>query len=137
MAGPEYFSQRRQGQHPGATFSRRQTIHEFAHILDYHGIQGVYDDPNNFWSYLKELRDEIFKVPFAYDHKRPSVPAGYLDVYSTANAAENFAQHFMYYILYGWSSEKKPKTTNSCKKSMTFLKEIFLIIWNTACEKMF
>ena len=104
-------------------FTKRQTIHEFAHILDFHGIQGIYKDQNNYWPHLKELRDEIFAVPFDYDHKRPAVPAGYMDVYSTANAGENFAQHFMYYILDGAEFRKKAQNDELLQKKYHFFKK--------------
>ncbi len=103
--------------------TKRQTIHEFAHILDYHGIQGVYEDPNNYWWYLKGVRDEIFAVGFAYDPRLRALPAGYMDVYSTANAAENFAQHFMYYILYGPEFRKKAQDDVLLQKKYDFFKK--------------
>ena len=102
--------------------TKRQTIHEFAHILDYHGIQGTYGDPNIFWPDLRELRDAVFAVPFDYDRKRPAPPAGYMDIYSTANPAENFAQHFMYYILHGAEFRKKAQNDELLQKKYDFFK---------------
>jgi hypothetical protein len=104
-------------------FTKRQTIHEFAHILDFHGIQGIYKDQKDYWPYLKEVRDEIFGVPFAYDRKRTTLPPGYMDVYSTANPAENFAQHFMYFILYGDEFRKKAQNDLLLQKKYDFFKK--------------
>ncbi len=89
--------------------SKLQTIHEFAHILGFHGIQGSYNDENNYWVHLKKPRDEIFAVPFPYDPHRTEPPAGFMDVYSTANSAENFAQHFTFYILQGEKFRNKAR----------------------------
>ncbi|MBI4738288.1 hypothetical protein HY772_01785 [Candidatus Woesearchaeota archaeon] len=33
------------------TLTEQQTVHEFAHILDYHGIRGIYDDPQKHWNH--------------------------------------------------------------------------------------
>ena len=104
-------------------FTKRQTIHEFAHILDFHGIQGIYKDQKNYWPYLMGVRDEIFAVPFKYDPKLQVLPPGYMDVYSTANAAENFAQHFMYYILYGPEFRKKAQGDELLHKKYAFFKK--------------
>jgi hypothetical protein len=104
-------------------FTKRQTIHEFAHILDFHGIQGIYKDQKDYWPYLKEVRDEIFGVPFAYDRNRTTLPPGYMDVYSTANPAENFAQHFMSFILYGDEFRKKAQNDLLLQKKYDFFKK--------------
>ena len=69
------------------------------------------------------VRDEIFEVPFKYDPKLQVLPPGYMDVYSTANAAENFAQHFMYYILYGPEFRKKAQGDELLHKKYDFFKK--------------
>lgn len=93
-----------------------QAIHEFAHILDYHGIRGIYGDPNNYWSDLESLRADIFSVDIIYDPYLLNPPEGYIDIYSTSNDAENFAQHFALYILKG-------EEFRNLSKSNTFVKE--------------
>jgi hypothetical protein len=103
--------------------TKRQTIREFAHILDYHGIQGVYDDLKNHWANLKELRDEIFEVPFTYDPKLRAPPDGYIDVYSTANSAENFAQHFTAYVLEAAEFRTRAKDDALLRKKYAFFRE--------------
>ncbi len=102
--------------------SKRQTIHEFAHILDFHGIQGLYNDRNTYWGHLKNQRNEIFNVAFPYDPNRPEIPVGFMDVYSTANSAENFAQHFTFYILQGEKFRKKAATDVLLQEKYDFLK---------------
>ena len=73
-------------------------IHEIGHIVDYHGIKGMYDDPHNYFSNTAELRDSIFEVHVDYQTGLSAPPLGYLSVYSTANDAENFAENFAHYV---------------------------------------
>lgn len=103
-----------------------QAVHEFGHVLDYHGIRGIYEDKENYWKELEEKRKEIFTVPFSYNPNMDSPPAGYMDVYSTANDAENFAQHFALYILDGEEFRKKSQEDMLLKKKYDFFKnELF------------
>ncbi len=78
-------------------------LHEFAHILDYHGIRGIYEDPEAWWTSLEPVRHTLFNqdIPQIYDPDLPDPPPGFIDLYSTANDAENFAEHFAAYILEG------------------------------------
>ena len=73
-------------------------IHELGHIVDYHGIKGMYDDPQNHFSSSLELRDSIFAVEIDYQPGQSSTPSGFVSVYSTANDAENFAENFAHYV---------------------------------------
>ncbi len=73
-------------------------IHELGHIVDYHGIKGMYDDPQNYFSNSLELRDSIFAVEVDYQPGLSSAPGGHVSVYSTANDAENFAENFAHYV---------------------------------------
>lgn len=98
----------------------QQAVHEFAHILDYHGIRGMYDDPQNHFKELELLRKEIFAVAFAYDPHLSKAPFGYIDVYSTANDAENFAQHFAAYILDGEEFRTRARDDPLLKKKYDF-----------------
>jgi len=73
-------------------------IHEIGHIVDYHGIQGMYNDSQNNFSDSLELRDSIFTVEIDYHMNSSEIPLGYVSVYSTTNDAENFAENFAYYV---------------------------------------
>lgn len=74
-------------------------IHELGHIVDYHGIQGIYDDKQNIFDHILEDRNSIFNITQEYpQHSTP--PDGYISIYSTVNDAENFAENFTHYVLY-------------------------------------
>ena len=74
-------------------------IHELGHIVDYHGIRGIYGDDQNIFEYASEDRASIFKVTVEYQ-SYSTAPNGYISAYSTANDAENFAENFAYYVQY-------------------------------------
>jgi len=79
-------------------------LHEFAHILDYHGIRGIYNDPQAHWTHLETARRMIFSVninPLAYNPNLQEPGPGFISIYAMANDAENFAEHFVAYILDG------------------------------------
>ncbi len=105
--------------------TEQQAVHEFAHILDYHGIRGIYDDKENHWKHLDEKRARIFNVTFKYNPSASAAPAGYMDVYSTANDAENFAQHFAFYILQGEEFRNRAKSDSLLKEKYEFFKDLF------------
>jgi hypothetical protein len=98
-------------------------IHEFAHILDYHGIRGMYEDPENHWKHLDEQRAALFAVPFEYNASLVDPPPGYLDVYSTANDAENFAQHFTFYILHAEEFRARSHNDSLLRAKYDFFKD--------------
>jgi len=81
-------------------YNQYTVIHELGHIVDYHGIQGFYNDENHLFEKSSEFRDSIFKVTVEYQPNTSIIPSGYISVYSTANDAENFAENFAHYILY-------------------------------------
>ena len=99
-----------------------QVVHEFGHILDYHGIRGMYRDPQHRWNNLENERQRIFNVSFPYESNAASPPVGYIDVYSTANDAENFAQHFMYYVLHGNEFRQKAQNDALLREKYNFFK---------------
>ncbi len=105
------------------TLTSEQAVHEFGHILDYHGIRGIYYDPKNLWKNLDVERNDVFKVDFEYNPNLVEPPRGYMDVYSTANDAENFAQHFMYYILAGNEFRESAESDELLKRKYDFFKE--------------
>ncbi len=75
-------------------------IHELGHIVDVHGIQGLYRDKQNIFSYAKEERDKIFEVTLEYQPNATAPPPGYISRYSTHSDLENFADNFAYYVIY-------------------------------------
>ncbi len=105
------------------TITRQQAVHEFGHILDFHGIRGMYDDEQNLWSDLEEQRKELFNVAFKRDPSINDLPEGYLDLYSTANDAENFAQHFAAYVLEGEKFRKLAENDTLLRTKYDFFKE--------------
>jgi len=74
-------------------------IHELGHIVDVHGIQGLYRDKQNIFSYAKEERDKIFEVTLEYQPNATGPPPGYISRYSTYSDLENFADNFAYYVI--------------------------------------
>lgn len=105
--------------------SARQTVHEFAHILDYHGIRGVYGDSQNHWKQLDAERTRIFNVSFTYDPNLRTPPEGYIDVYSTANDAENFAQHFVAFVLDAGEFRNRARNETLLQQKYDFMKKLF------------
>jgi len=75
-------------------------IHELGHIVDVHGIQGLYTDKQNIFSYAKEERDKIFEVTLELQPNATGPPPGHISRYSTHDDLENFAEHFAYYVIY-------------------------------------
>jgi len=75
-------------------------IHELGHIVDYHGIQGIYGDDKNFFSDVKAQRDKIFQVNVEGDYTSSYIRPGHITAYSSFNDVENFAENFAYHILY-------------------------------------
>ncbi len=103
--------------------SAETAVHEFGHLVDYHGIRGIYEDEQDLWSSIEAERAEIFAVGMPYEPQRATPPAGYMDVYSTANDAENFAQHFMYYILHGVEFREKAASDPLLQRKYNFFKD--------------
>jgi len=75
-------------------------IHELGHIVDAHGIQGLYSDKQNIFSYAKEERDKIFEVTLEHQPNATGPPPGYISRYSTYSDLENFADNFAYYVIH-------------------------------------
>ncbi len=74
-------------------------LHEFAHVLDNHGIKGMAGDPQNHWQHLVNERNTIFKITVKHAPEIITPPEGYISVYSMSNQDENFAEHFTAYIV--------------------------------------
>jgi len=75
-------------------------IHELGHIVDVHGIQGLYRDKQNIFSYAEEERDKIFEVTLEHQPNATAPPPGYISRYSTYSDLENFADNFAYYVIH-------------------------------------
>lgn len=77
--------------------SEMGTIHELGHIVGYHGIEGLYGFAAPF-VYLKGEYDALFDTT-GIVYPPAQTPKGYISSYATANKAENFAEHFAYYVI--------------------------------------
>jgi len=72
-------------------------IHELGHIVDYHGIQGIYNDEQNIFDNFLDDRNLIFNGMDEYSSDSV-VSFGYVSSYSAVNDAENFAENFAHYV---------------------------------------
>ncbi len=79
---------------------KRSVLHELGHIVDFHGIQGKFEDRRNVVSNLINLRNELFQVNSQNDEQTKTLPKGHLTKYSLKNSNENFAEHFAFYVIY-------------------------------------
>lgn len=105
--------------------NEQQAVHEFSHILDYHGIRGSYDDSQNYWKHLDAERAEVFNASFAYNASLREPPEGHVDAYSTANDAENFAQHFAAFVLDAGNFRKRAANETLLARKYGFMKKLF------------
>ncbi len=99
-----------------------RVIHEFGHVVDEHGIKGVYDDPQNHWGYLREETDRIFKTTVSYDSDRQEPAEGYISVYSMKSRQENFADHFMAYVYSPEEFRRRAQNEPLLKQKYDFFK---------------
>lgn len=98
------------------------TIHEFGHILGYHGIEGLYDQNYpQFKQYIGEYQ-RIFDAE-GITYPPSALPQGYMSIYSTANRAENFAEHLAFYVLSASEFRQKASTDAKILEKYKFLKE--------------
>jgi len=104
------------------TISERQTIHEFGHIVDFVGVKGQPGDPYNIFSNAISERNRIFSVTDPYNPNAPTTPIGFINVYSSANDQENFAEHFSYYILYANEFKERMKNDSLLMQKYNFFK---------------
>lgn len=93
----------------GRTLNSIMVVHETGHMIDYTvlrdrldmSIPWFYEFPA-FWSDL-EQRDQLFKKNEKYRERIGNTGAkttpGYMTNYAESSAAEDFAEHFTYYIL--------------------------------------
>lgn len=95
-------------------------LHELGHIVDYHGIQGAFNDYKNFFSELKPNKDKIFKVN---EENTQSILKGYITLYSIENNDEDFAEHFASYVLYPDEFREKMKNDPLLEKKYKFFRD--------------
>jgi len=108
-------------------FNPHTVIHELGHIVDYHGIQGFYNDDKHIFQDSLAKRKLVFNVTQDYTPNASVPPKGYISVYSTANDAENFAENFAYYVLYPQEFRKGILVDSMLTEEYEFLRdEIFL-----------
>jgi len=100
-------------------------IHELGHIVDYHGIQGIYNDEQNIFEHTLEDRNSIFTI--SQENSQYSTPPdGYISAYSAVNDAENFAENFAYYVIYPNEFRERLESDTLLTDEYEFMyKEIF------------
>ena len=100
-----------------------QAVHELGHIIESNGVKGDGDRKAHIFAKAKTESDRIFEVTEPYNPNLISPPQGFIDVYSSANAAENFAQHFMSYILKAEKFREQMKNDSLLKEKYDFFKK--------------
>ena len=102
-------------------------LHELGHIVDYHGIQGRFDDKQHIFDHVIEDRISIFNVTQKYQPNTGALSNGYITVYSTKNNLENFAENFAYYIVYPNEFREKIQVDTLLAEKYGFMRDkIFL-----------
>jgi len=96
-----------------------ETLHELAHIIDYHGIQGI-GDSKNILNHLQSQRDKIFEIDFEARQNLDKIPLGYISEYSVTDENENFAEHFTHYVLYPDEFRKRMENDSLLKSKYEF-----------------
>ena len=100
-----------------------QAVHELGHIVESNGVKGDGDKKAHIFPKAETESDRIFKVTEPYNPNLTSPPQGFIDVYSSANAAENFAQHFMSYVLKAEKFREQMKNDSLLKEKYDFFKK--------------
>ena len=98
-------------------------IHEIGHIVDYHGIQGIYNDEQQIFEKTLNEKIHIFNVT---KNQQDSSSTGYVSSYAITNDAENFAENFAYYVYFPKEFREKLKSDFSLIDEYEFMRdEIF------------
>ena len=95
-------------------------IHELGHIVDYHGIQGIYDDEQNIFENSLDDRNSVFNGMDNYS----SDSTGYISSYSAVNDAENFAENFAHYVIYSNEFREKILTDPLLIEEYEFMRDV-------------
>jgi len=102
-------------------------LHELGHIVDYHGIQGRFDDKQHIFDHVLEDRISIFNVTQKYQPNSGALSSGYITLYSTKNNLENFAENFAYYIQFPNEFRERIQTDTLLTDEYEFMRDkIFL-----------
>jgi hypothetical protein len=98
-------------------------IHELGHIVDYHGIQGIYNDEQHIFD--NSLNDRNFVFNGMDNYSSDSVVSfGYVSSYSAVNDAENFAENFAYYVIYSNEFRDKVDTDPLLIEEYEFMRDV-------------
>ncbi len=98
-------------------------IHELGHIVDYHGIQGIYNDEQNIFDDFLDDRNLIFNGIDEYSSDSV-VSSGYVSSYSAVNDAENFAENFAHYVIYSNEFLEKIDTDPLLIEEYEFMRDV-------------
>lgn len=98
-------------------------IHELGHIVDYHGIQGIYNDEQNIFDNFLDDRNLIFNGMDEYSSDSV-VSSGYVSSYSAVNDAENFAENFAHYVIYSNEFREKIDTDPLLIEEYEFMRDV-------------
>ncbi len=98
-------------------------IHELGHIVDYHGIQGIYNDEQNIFDNFLDDRNLIFNGMDEYSSDSV-VSSGYVSSYSAVNDAENFAENFAHYVIYSNEFLEKIDTDPLLIEEYEFMRDV-------------
>ena len=98
--------------------SKRVTIHEIGHLIGTIGIEGLYGDEYSPYKDLRSEYNNIFRI-----QGLDKLPCGYITRYSVTNDAENFADHFSYYVMYGKEFRERAATDKLLLAKYNFLKK--------------
>ena len=100
-----------------------QAVHELGHIVESNGVKGDGDKKAHIFPKAETESDRIFEVTEPYNPNLTAPPPGFIDVYSSANAGENFAQHFMSYVLKAEKFREQMKNDSLLKEKYDFFKK--------------
>lgn len=98
-------------------------VHEFGHILDYHGIRAYYDDAQALWTWLEAERAQVFATDAAYAAQVAEPPEGYIDAYAASTEAENFAQHLAAYVYRADEFRRRAELEPALRLEYAFLRD--------------
>jgi hypothetical protein len=99
-------------------------VHEVGHIVDFHGIQGIYGDRQNIFSDSLAMRNEVFATSGTHSYQIGVIPPGHITDYSVVNDAENFAEHFAFYLVYPDQYKIRVNSDPLLSEEYDFLKRV-------------
>ena len=78
--------------------SKDSVLRELAHIITFHGIEGLSDDKQELFIKLMDEYSRLFDIGDK-TYKPGEVPKGFISAYATQSRVDNLAEHFRYYVL--------------------------------------